>query len=146
MSSGAHTTDDLAALLRARGQRVTSQRLVTLRELRRRGRHATAHEISEAVREELPGTSTPTIYATLELLAELGLVRKLDVGVGAAFFDARTDPHQHSVCRGCGRVDDLDGELDAGGLLAAARAAGFAPERAELVVSGLCRDCARAAA
>jgi Fe2+ or Zn2+ uptake regulation protein len=137
-------TDDLAALLRARGQRVTSQRLVILRELRRRGRHVDAHELGEAVRDQLPGTSTPTVYATLELLVELGLVRKLAPGTGTALYDARTEPHQHVVCRRCGRVEDLDIELDCDSALTAARATGFDPDAAELLIAGHCAGCARA--
>ena len=135
---------DLIALLRARGQRVTSQRLVILRELRRRGRHTTAEDVLTAVRSELPGTAIPTVYATLDLLVELGLARKLDVGVGASLYDARTDPHQHTVCRRCGRIDDLDGELDAGPLIGAASKLGFRPDKAEHVLYGLCADCASA--
>jgi Fe2+ or Zn2+ uptake regulation protein len=135
-------TDDLTAMLHQRGQRATPQRLVILRELRRRGRHATADEIRRSVRGDLPGTSTPTVYATLELLAELGLARRIGTGTGAALYDARTAPHQHSVCRRCGRVDDLDGELETEALLRAAGSAGFHAEAAELVISGLCRDCA----
>jgi Fe2+ or Zn2+ uptake regulation protein len=138
--------EDLIALLRARGQRVTSQRVVILRELRRRGRHTTAEEIYRSVHRELPGTSTPTVYATLELLVELGLARKIDAGVGVSLYDARTEPHQHTVCRRCGRVDDLDGELDAQPLFEAAVASGFMPQRAELVISGLCSECAGAQA
>ena len=104
---------DLIELLRSRGQRVTSQRLVILRDLRRRARHATAEEIHRSVRDQLPGTSAPTIYATLDLLVQLGLARRVDTGLGAALYDARTEPHQHMVCRGCARVEDLDGELQA---------------------------------
>ena len=61
---------DLVELLHGRGQRVTPQRLVILRELRRRARHATAEELHRAVRDELPGTSTPTVYATLDLFVD----------------------------------------------------------------------------
>jgi Fe2+ or Zn2+ uptake regulation protein len=129
-------------MLRARGQRVTSQRLLILRELRRRERHATADEIHRAVHEDLPGISAPTVYATLELLVELGLARKIDAGIGVALYDARTDPHQHTVCRRCGRIEDLDGKLDARALLRRATAAGFKPDRTELIISGLCPDCA----
>jgi Fe2+ or Zn2+ uptake regulation protein len=136
---------DLIALLHARGQRVTPQRLVILRELRRRARHATADEIHRSVRDDLPGTSAPTVYATLDLLVELALARRIDTGVGAALYDARTEPHQHMVCRRCGLVDDLDGEFDAAGLLRRASAVGFQPEAAELVISGLCRGCVCAA-
>lgn len=134
--------EDLAGILHSRGQRATPQRGVILRELRRRAHHATADEIRRAVRDKLPGTSTPTVYATLELLVELGLARRIDTGVGAALYDARTEPHQHMVCRRCGRVDDLDLQMDPAPLLRAAGATGFAPESAELVISGLCVDCA----
>ncbi len=133
--------NDLATLLHSRGQRATPQRSVILRELRRRGRHATADEIRRAVRDELPGTSTPTVYATLELLVELGLARRIGIGLGAALYDARTEPHQHVVCRRCGNVDDVDGALDTDRLERAARAAGFSVEGAELVLSGLCANC-----
>jgi Fe2+ or Zn2+ uptake regulation protein len=133
---------DLVELLRARGQRVTSQRLVILRELRRRGVHTTAEEILESVRHDLPGTSVPTVYATLDLFVELGLARKIDAGIGAALYDARTDPHQHMVCRDCGRIFDLDGECGLESLVGAAKRSGFVADGAELVIHGRCADCA----
>jgi Fe2+ or Zn2+ uptake regulation protein len=136
---------ELTELLHSRGQRATPQRYVMLRELRRLGRHTTADEIRQAVRHELPGTSTPTVYATLELFVELGLARRIGTGLGAALYDARTEPHQHAVCRRCGRVDDVDGELGTSLLFNAAARAGFQAECAELVISGLCADCARTA-
>jgi Fe2+ or Zn2+ uptake regulation protein len=137
-------THDLVTLLRERGQRVTSQRLVVLRELRHHGGHATAEEIHRAVHRDLPGTSVPTVYAALDLLVELGLARKLDLGLGVAFYDGRTEAHQHAVCRRCGRIEDLDLELDPGALARAGGAAGFEPVGAELVISGLCAECAGA--
>lgn len=136
---------DLPGLLHSRGQRATPQRSVILRELRRRAHHATVDEIRSGVRDQLPGTSTPTVYATLELLVELGLARRIDTGSGAALYDGRTEPHQHMVCRGCGRVQDLDVEMDAAPLLGAAQATGFRADGAELVISGLCSDCAERA-
>jgi Fe2+ or Zn2+ uptake regulation protein len=137
---------DLVELLHERGRRATPQRLVILRELRRRGRHATADEIRGAVRTELPGTSTPTIYAALDLLVDLGLIRRIDAGAGATLYDARTEPHQHTVCRSCGRVDDLDGEVETGALERASANAGFRAQAVEVVISGVCADCAAAAA
>jgi Fe2+ or Zn2+ uptake regulation protein len=136
---------DLIELLHARGQRVTPQRLVILRELRRRGRHSTAEEIRRAVSAELPGTSTPTVYATLDLFVGLGLARRIDTGT-AALYDTRLDPHQHAVCRRCGRVQDVDGKISAGALMRAAEADGFRPDAAELIISGLCAECSAAVA
>jgi Fe2+ or Zn2+ uptake regulation protein len=132
----------LVAVLHERGQRATPQRLVILRELQRRGRHATADDVRRWVRDELPGTSTPTVYATLELLVELGLARRVDAGSGATLYDPRTEPHQHLVCRQCGRIDDLDGEVDVERLLRQAGGAGFDPETVQVTISGTCADCA----
>ncbi|MGI9184327.1 MAG: Fur family transcriptional regulator [Solirubrobacteraceae bacterium] len=134
--------EEFAELLHSRGQRATPQRYAILRELRGRGRHATADEIGRAVRAQLPGTSIPTVYATLDLLVELGLARRIDTGLGAALYDGGTEPHHHMVCRRCGQVQDLGGKLDTDRVLSAAGATGFCPEGAELVISGQCSRCA----
>ena len=139
-SNGSDGQRDLIELLHARGQRVTSQRLVILRELRRRSEHATAEEIHRAVHHELPGTATPTIYATLDLFVQLGLARRIETG-NAALYDARLEPHQHAICRRCGRVQDVDGRMNANSLLRAAGDRGFHVDGAELIISGLCQEC-----
>jgi Fur family ferric uptake transcriptional regulator/Fur family peroxide stress response transcriptional regulator len=135
---------DLVELLHSRGQRVTSQRLVILRALRRRGQHATAEEIHRTVHGELPGVSIPTIYATLDLFVELGLARRIETGT-AALYDAGLEPHQHAVCRRCGRVEDVRGRLKAARFVSAAEAAGFQPQGAELIITGVCAACAAGA-
>jgi Fe2+ or Zn2+ uptake regulation protein len=132
---------ELIDLLRGRGQRVTSQRLVLLRELRRRRRHATAEELRRAVSVELPGISGPTVYATLELLVELGLARKIDAGTGVSLFDGRTEPHQHLACRRCGAVEDLEAPFDPAPLRRAAEHLGFRVDRTEVVLGGVCARC-----
>jgi Fe2+ or Zn2+ uptake regulation protein len=130
----------LVAALRARGQRVTSQRLVIHRLLREIDRHVAAEEILRRADERLPGVSLPTVYATLDLLADLGLARRVSVG-GPVLYDPRTEDHAHLRCRTCGAVADLELELDPAPALAAARAAGFVPEAAQVVVEGVCARC-----
>lgn len=136
---------ELAARLRERGLRVTSSRLVIHRALRERASHVTAEEVRDAVAGALPGTSLPTVYATLDLFEELGIVRRVHAGRGAVLYDPRTEPHHHTLCRRCGRVADLEsGRALEGALRTArtrARAGGFEAEDAALVVSGLCADC-----
>jgi Fe2+ or Zn2+ uptake regulation protein len=131
----------LVAALRERGQRVTSQRLVIGRLLRELDRHVTAEEVLRRASEQLPGVSLPTVYATLDLLAELGEARRVSVG-GPVLYDPRVEDHAHVRCRECGRVEDLDVPLDAARALRAAREVGFAPDTAELVVEGRCAACA----
>jgi Fe2+ or Zn2+ uptake regulation protein len=134
--------EELVARLRDRGQRVTAPRVVLYRVLRELGRHATAEEVLNAASERLPQLSLPTVYATLDLLDELGLVRRLAAHAGAVMYDPRPEPHAHAVCRRCGSVTDLEGDLDPSPALAAARAAGFAPDGLDMAVYGLCERCA----
>jgi Fe2+ or Zn2+ uptake regulation protein len=134
----------LQSALRERGLRVTPQRVLIHRALRELDRHVTADEVLDAVSVRLPNASLPTVYSTLELLEELGMVRRLAARSGAALYDPRPDEHQHVVCRSCGRVEDLDVPVDSVRAIRAARKRGFEPDNAELVISGLCADCAAA--
>jgi Fe2+ or Zn2+ uptake regulation protein len=137
-------TSDEQALrnaLRERGQRVTPQRLVINRALRRLDTHASAESVASAIADELPGVSVPTVYATLELLADLGFARRVTAAPGAVLYDPHTDDHHHAVCTRCGRVSDLTAAVDPGSAVRAARRQGFDPERVELVVTGLCDEC-----
>ena len=127
--------------LRQRGGRVTPQRLVINRALQRLDRHASAEQVASAIATELPGVSVPTVYATLELLADVGLARRLPMATGAVLYDPRTDDHQHAICRSCGRVSDLDIPVEGRAAVRAARRQGFDPDRVELVVTGLCETC-----
>ena len=77
----------------------------------------------------MPGVSLPTVYATLELLEELGLVRRLASTTGSAVYDPRTDAHHHLVCRRCGRIADVDGDVDDDAVMRAARRAGLRARR-----------------
>jgi Fur family ferric uptake transcriptional regulator/Fur family peroxide stress response transcriptional regulator len=131
----------LSAALHERGGRVTPQRLHVFRTLRRLDRHATAEEITRELGRDLPGISVPTVYATLELLADLGFARRVTVAKGAVLYDPHTGDHHHLVCTNCGRVEDFDTPVDTDAVFGLARRRGFAPERVELLVTGLCRDC-----
>src|SRR3954453_22807404 len=131
---------DLVTALRDRGMRVTPQRVLLHRALRELDRHVTADEVLDAVSERLPNVSLPTIYATLELLEDLGMVRRVQ-RAGTTLFDPRTDSHHHLTCTSCGSIEDLDAELDTSALDRAAEGHGFERERVEAVVHGRCAAC-----
>lgn len=120
--------------------RVTSQRVVVHRALRELDRHVTAEELLDAVGERLPNVSLPTIYATLDLLEELGMVRRVQ-RAGATLFDPRTDAHHHLICTECGSIADLDSALDTSSVERAAQRRGFTQTRVDAVVHGRCADC-----
>src|SRR4051812_27060639 len=100
--------NDLASALRERGMRVTRQRLVIHRTVRRLDGHVSAEDVQRAVGKRLSGVSLPTIYSTLELLEELGAIRRVGHVAGRTLFDSRLDEHHHVVCASCGRIEDLE--------------------------------------
>lgn len=69
--------------------------------------HPTADSLYMCIREEFPNISLGTVYRNLNLLVDIGEIRKLSCGEGADRFDADTNPHYHFVCRRCGDVLDL---------------------------------------
>src|SRR5690349_14751889 len=129
-------TAPLVDALRSRGMRVTPQRLEIHDALARLGRHATADEVLREVRATQPGLSLPTVYATLELLVELGAARRVDAGPGAALYDPRADAHAHLVCTRCGRVEDVELALDEAALLRDSRRSGACDDAVGGVLSG----------
>jgi Fe2+ or Zn2+ uptake regulation protein len=132
----------LTTALRERGQRVTPQRLTIARVVREMNRHATAEQVLAAVGERLPGVSLPTVYATLELLEELGSVRRVSVDGGAVLYDPEVHRHDHLVCSRCGSVTDIQASASRErAAMTAARAAGFEPESADTVIRGVCASC-----
>ena len=133
---------DLSEMLRERGMRVTSQRLLIDRALRDHGGHLTADEVHELVEPVLPGVTQQTVYSTLALLADLGVARRVAAPGPSTRFEARTDDHHHSVCERCGAVEDLHVRVPVARAVGASRESGFAPSSASVTVLGLCPACA----
>lgn len=138
--------DRLSRELRGRGLRVTSQRIVIHRALCSQTQHMTAEQVLSKVSDVLPGISLPTVYATLELLEDMGLVRRFGTGNGAVLFDSRVEPHAHTVCRRCGATADLDGGSLSEQVADRAAQTGFVADHTQLVVWGMCGRCAAAEA
>jgi Fur family ferric uptake transcriptional regulator len=136
-ASAAASAADLAARLRARGLRATTQREQVLAAVRSLG-HATPEQISESI----TGVDLTTVYRTLELLEEIGLIRHAHLGHGAPSYRPAEDEHIHVVCHACGAVVDADPALVdplADDLLADG---GFVLDRSHFTVFGRCRNCA----
>src|SRR3954465_8860156 len=133
---------ELTAALRARGHRVTLPRLLVHRHLRRREGHLTAEQLHSELAPLLPSLSPATIYGTLDLLDELGFVRRVSTPRGTTVYDPRVTPHHHVICRACGRIQDVDAAVDSAAAEDVARDAGFTVDHGQLQLSGLCADCA----
>jgi Fur family ferric uptake transcriptional regulator len=86
--------------------RMTRQRRVILEEVQRMKCHPSADEVYEVVRKRLPRISLGTVYRNLEVLSELGVIQKLELGGSIKRFDWDPAKHYHIRCMACGRVDN----------------------------------------
>lgn len=135
---------ELLAELRARGYRLTPQRQLVLQAVSALG-HATPEEIATQVRRTAAGVNISTVYRTLELLEELGLVRHTHLGHGAPTFSVSTDDdHVHLVCRDCGDVQEAPPGVVAPVVEQLAATRGFTVDVGHFSVFGRCEACSAA--
>jgi Fur family ferric uptake transcriptional regulator len=129
------------AALRASGYRVTPQRQLVLEAVTRL-EHATPEEIYAEVKRHAVGLNVSTVYRTLELLEQIGLVTHTHLGHGAHRYHLATDPqHLHLVCRVCGDITELDPAV-VGPLVSSLESDyGFLTDVGHLTVFGTCSAC-----
>ena len=95
--------EGLITELRNRGHRLTPQREMIVQAVAHAGRHVTAEEIFEEVQAKTRAVNVATVYRTLDLLVELGLASRSDLGQGKATYSSHHHGHHcHLVCRACG--------------------------------------------
>jgi Fe2+ or Zn2+ uptake regulation protein len=132
-----------SGLLQSR-YRLTKQRSAVMRALGTR-EHLTAETILERVRDDMPGVSLGTIYRTLDILREIGLVQVFSFAGSAARYEAALDKHHHLLCLTCRKLVDVRtarvGEL----ARAIAEREGFEDVDFSLTIAGRCADCSAAA-
>ena len=132
---------DNAALLREHGVQVTAQRLAVLRAVAEQP-HSTAADIDAVVREEIGAVSLQAVYDSLSVLAERGIIRRIQPAGSPARYEGRVgDNHHHLICRDCGRMVDVDCAVGAAPCLTAADASGYEIDEAEVIYWGRCSGC-----
>jgi Fur family peroxide stress response transcriptional regulator len=133
----------LREVLRRAGVKATPQRLEIFREVAGSVDHPDAEAVHHGVRKRMPTVSLDTVYRTLWLFRDLGLIRTLTPSHDRARFDANLAPHHHFICTRCGRTRDFtSGELDALAIPKAVQAFGRI-ESTRVEVHGCCRECAQ---
>ena len=131
----------LADLLRERGLRLTPQRQLILEAVHELG-HATPEQIHTAVRERVAGVNITTVYRTLELLEELGLLTHTHLSHGSPTYHAAgDDQHVHLVCRSCGSIIEVDPVVLAPVTRLLHEQRGFRVDIGHVSLFGLCVDC-----
>ncbi|MBK8821834.1 MAG: transcriptional repressor [Anaerolineales bacterium] len=132
---------DYAPQLRARGYRMTPQRMTILHVLHHSGKHLSPVDIYEQARKELHGITETTVYRTLEFLAENGLVRSAHMGNGHLVYEIARHEHHHIKCRNCGSEMEVDHALLAKLYRQLESASGYRLTDSHVTFFGLCPDC-----
>lgn len=134
-------TDDLATRLREQGRRLTPQRQLILRAVEGLG-HATPDEVLAHVREQVSSVNASTVYRTLEVLEELGLVRHTHLSDRAPTYHSTLEhEHVHAVCRRCRAVTSYEPAV-VDPLVERLAADGFTVDVGHLAIFGVCAACA----
>lgn len=130
-------------ILRENGFKVTPQRLAVYEALSRTYTHPNAEMLYNMLQPDYPTMSLATVYKTMDIFSELGLVQVLNVGEDSYRYDAETVSHPHIRCVVCNRVDDVFDVNDEDLLEAAAAKSGYEVTGRQLYFFGRCPECCR---
>jgi Fur family transcriptional regulator, peroxide stress response regulator len=126
---------------RERGVRVTAQRMAVFQALASDSSHPTAESLHEALQKAMPYLSLSTVYRILESLENESLIRRVSTTDGIARYDGNIAPHQHLVCRLCGRMADFNDKSFARLVVPGVCFAGFIVEELDVRILGTCLEC-----
>jgi Fur family ferric uptake transcriptional regulator len=132
---------EYASQIRARGFRMTSQRLAILHTLRHAGTHLSPREVYRLAKQELPSLTEPTVYRTLEFLAENGLARPSHTGNGHLMYEIAGSDHHHLVCRMCGDEIEVDHAVLEALYRKLESTSGYVRIDSHMTFFGLCPSC-----
>jgi Fur family ferric uptake transcriptional regulator len=135
---------DVLDLLRRRGLRMTPQRRAIVSEVMRTKGHIAPAAIARTIESEMPGVNPSTVYRTIALLEEVGVLQHSHLESGAEYHKTDEAQHVHLSCHRCGRDDALsiDEAKRLGQLIH--RHHGFVADLTHFAITGLCADCAAA--
>jgi Fur family ferric uptake transcriptional regulator len=132
---------DWDEVLRLHGYRITPQRQLVLDAINSLG-HATPEELCGEVQKTAPAVNLSTIYRTLEVLEQVGLVTHAHIGHGAPTYHSVDDEaHIHLVCDICGTVQSVEADVAQSFVQVLREQAGFETDVAHVSVHGQCAKC-----
>ena len=121
------------------GIRPSVQRLAIFEYVRRSCQHPTAEVVYEALRDELGSLSLTTVYNTLKLFVDAGLIMMLTIDDTFRCFDGNCCSHAHFRCNGCGKIIDLNMKKDFLSMVEGVE--GLEVSEAQLYLKGVCANC-----
>jgi Fur family peroxide stress response transcriptional regulator len=131
----------LIAKLREKGFKVTPQRIAICQLILSSKDHPTADQVYQVVKKKYPTLSLATVYQTLHLLTEIGLLQELDFSDRGSRYDPDTSPHINIICRNCGKIQDFEAESVRKLWSQIIRDLGFKPTGQRLDIYRYCEQC-----
>ncbi|HEX5950782.1 MAG TPA: Fur family transcriptional regulator [Actinomycetota bacterium] len=135
--------EDVVELLRQRGLRMTPQRRAIVAEIMKTQGHISPTALARRVQADMPGVNASTIYRTLTLLEEAGVLAHAHLEGGAEYHRTEDAGHVHLTCSRCGAEDDLSLEEAVALQQLIEQHHGFHPDLTHFAISGLCAVCRR---
>ena len=132
---------ETAQILREKGLKVTPQRIAVYNMLMNTYEHPNAEMIYKSLEPTNPTMSLATVYKTLDFFKQLGLVQELNVGEPSSRYDAVVQCHPHTVCKVCGKVEDLHMEELTDVAKKLTPELDFEVEMEQLILYGTCGAC-----
>ena len=134
--------EGIASKLRRLGYRLTPQRMMVLSAIENSDNHISAEEIYAQVVAKYPHVNISTVYRTLELLKQVGLLYEIDLGEGRIGYHPEDKGHHHHlVCRKCGAIIDVGESVLFPIQAVLLQAFNFRAELRHKAIFGLCEDC-----
>jgi Fur family ferric uptake transcriptional regulator len=135
---------DIVRKLAEQGYRLTPQRIMVISAIEDSDGHISAEEIYAQVIAKYPNVNISTVYRTLELLKQLGLVTVTDLGEGRVrYHPAGKGHHHHLVCQQCGAIIDLEESILSDLKSALLREYQFSADLRHLAIFGRCVNCSK---
>ncbi|MGD1873262.1 MAG: Fur family transcriptional regulator [Mastigocoleus sp.] len=132
--------DQIVQTLKSKGLRVTPQRFAVYSNLLNRQDHPTAEQILISLNKNSPTSSQATIYSSLQVLRDAGLVREVLLEEGVCRYDANVSLHHHFCCKKCGSIEDIPWEQIEDISFKSLRP-GLTVDNYELTLHGVCDRC-----
>ena len=127
------------SLLRENGIKVTPQRLSIVEELYGQV-HLSVDELYDAIKKKFPSISLATVYKNINAMMEKNFIQEVKIPNQKSRYELTKEPHSHVVCQDCGKVEDL--ELDLNSITnEAIKRTNYKISSDALIFSGVCPDC-----
>ena len=134
------TFEEALQKLKESGNIISMPRMTILKYVLTHKTHHTAESIYEALKSEYPNISIATVYNTLKLLSEKGIIKQLMIDEGKVYYDSNTYPHYHFQCKVCGKIYDVEPNI-CNELQSIKEIDGHLVDSTHVYFYGVCKEC-----